>query len=272
MKKVLLGLIRDGKAGGVDSYILNLYSDMLKQGMQVDLLSSAYTPELANKLEANGSKLIVIPKMSHFKKQYNAVKSIAENGHYDILYLNISTAVGWPVAKGALKGGITRVIVHSHSSGYYHRLLPIQLLFRAVHYLSRPAIRKYATDYLACSDTAARWLFGEKAAKHKTAFILNEIDKKLYTYSEELRKEYRNKYNVSDNFVIGTVGSLLKTKNQIFLLKLMKRLKETVPFAKLLLVGEGEERRTLENYIEKNRLNEFVIFAICGFLLCILKK
>ena len=50
MKKLLIGVIVDGKAGGVDKYILDFYSEVNGRYAEVDFLTSEYSEGLAQTL------------------------------------------------------------------------------------------------------------------------------------------------------------------------------------------------------------------------------
>lgn len=75
---------------------------------------------------------------------------------------------------------------------------------------------------------------------------------------EILRAEFAP---LNDDFLCTFVGELSGRKNQAFLLSAVARLRnEGIP-ARLLLVGEGAERPTLEQMIRKNGWEEFVHLA-----------
>ena len=265
MKKLLIGVIVDGKAGGVDKYILDFYSEVNGRYAEVDFLTSEYSEGLAQTLRKNGSKLLTAPRANDLLGQYKALKRIVSENNYDIVYFNYSTAIGWTAVKGAHDGGAKKIIVHSHNNGYCHNNSVKQAVFTFLHYLSRPFICKYATDLLSCSDKAANWMFGKKALKNnKIRYIKNEVDDSVYCPSVEKREHFRNMFDLNNTFVIGHVGSMLKAKNQIFLIELLPKIKKYIPNAKLLLVGEGENKASLQAYVNGLKLADDVIFA--GYL------
>ncbi len=265
MKKLLIGLIVDGKAGGLDKYILDFYSKINGRYAEVDFLTSEYSESLAEILRKNGSKLLTAPRANDLLGQYRALKQIVSENKYDIVYFNYSTAIGWTAVKGARDGGAKRIIVHSHSSGFYINSSLKQSVFSVFHYLSRPFICKYATDLLSCSDVAANWMFGNRALKNnKIRYIKNKVDDNICCPSSEKREHFRNVFDLNDTFVIGHVGNMFKVKNQVFLIELLPKIKEYIPNAKLLLVGEGENKASLQAYANELKLADDVIFA--GYL------
>ena len=61
-----------------------------------------------------------------------------------------------------------------------------------LHYIHRIEIKKYVTDYWACSDFAAKWMFPKNVVKNKVVYIPNAIDGNKYKFNEELRNKKKN--------------------------------------------------------------------------------
>lgn len=265
MDKILIGFIGDGKAGGVDKYILDLYEKIHGKYADADLLTSDYTEELAERLKARGSKLLTCPRMVNPSGQYNTLKNLVSQNGYGTVYFNYSTAIGWAALKGACDGGAGRIILHSHAAGITDNNCLKELLFRTVHRFSVPFIRRYSTDYLACSDKAAIWMFGKKnVKKDKIKYIKNEVSDGIYFPSDEKRESFRCRCGLTDSFVIGHVGGMLKVKNQAFLIKLIPQLKKNIPNVKLMLVGDGENKQEYEKLAETLGVSDDVVFT--GYL------
>lgn len=64
-----------------------------------------------------------------------------------------------------------------------------------------------------------------------------------------------------DEFVIGFVGRLSEEKGVAYLVEAASGIKEAGVPLKLMIIGEGPERRTLESLVEKLGLSEEVLFA-----------
>ena len=63
------------------------------------------------------------------------------------------------------------------------------------------------------------------------------------------RDEFRRELGAQNDFVLNFVGELSGRKNQSFLISAMPKIKESIPNAKLWLVGEGDAREILQNQI-----------------------
>lgn len=60
---------------------------------------------------------------------------------------------------------------------------------------------RYEADFcFGCSEEAGRWLFGNKVLNSNKYFMLkNAIDLNKYQISVEIRKKYRNEWNIDDS-------------------------------------------------------------------------
>lgn len=101
MKKVLVGFLMDGKAGGIDKYLLNFLETVWNDEMQIDFLTNEIDLELQERLQKYDSKLFAIANLKHPFRQYRQVRNILREGKYDAVYLNISTAIDCVAAVAA---------------------------------------------------------------------------------------------------------------------------------------------------------------------------
>ena len=93
MKKILAGFIMDGHSGGIDKYLLNFLENVNSENLQVDFLTNEVDTELEIYLKRYGSSIFPIANLRHPRTQYRQVQEILDKGNYDIVYLNISTAI-----------------------------------------------------------------------------------------------------------------------------------------------------------------------------------
>lgn len=73
-----------------------------------------------------------------------------------------------------------------------------------------------------------------------------------------------NKFSKANNHTIISVGRLSKEKGQLDLIDVIKLVKEKISDIKLYLIGDGEEKNRILNYIKLNNLEKNVIMT--GFL------
>lgn len=83
---------------------------------------------------------------------------------------------------------------------------------------------------------------------------LNFIDKNI------LRKEIGREINkdLTNSYIIGSIGRLSWEKNYKFLIKILPRILEIEPNSICIIIGEGKEKERIENKIKKLKLNNRV--------------
>ena len=123
--------------------------------------------------------------------------------------------------------------------------------------LIRMAIWKLTLKKIYCitSPTEATLNFIKNLKLNENTFLLrdpiisvNEISKKI-----QETKNDKNK-NIKKNYV--SIGRLTKQKNFIFLIKCFKKIIDKDNSVKLYILGEGEDKKKLENLITNNKLDD----------------
>ncbi len=99
---------------------------------------------------------------------------------------------------------------------------------------------------------------------NRIVFVPNGVDYNKFALDVD-KKEIKIKYRVPINKkILLNVGSLGKCKNQIFILKTLNNMNlEIKNNIVLYLIGDGPERKNLENYIYSNKLKKNV--KLLGF-------
>lgn len=177
----------------------------------------------------------------------------------DIIYLNLANAVAMECARIARRAGIPRVIVHSHCAGI--RPGRGHVFKMLAHQIMKKRNAKYATDWWACSEQAACFLFTKKELP-KVKYIPNGIDAERYRFDEQMRVRTRKELGIKDEEtkIIGTVGRCSSEKNQKFLLDVFIRVNQKHPNTKLLIVGDGPLLPELQQYAQRVGIDEDCIF------------
>lgn len=187
---------------------------------------------------------------------YQDLEQLMASRHYDVVHCNSGKVwINYFSCYFGVKYHVPKIIVHSHSA-LLPRMNP-EVQKQDDEY--REYIRSNATDFLACSDEAAEWLYGKDFAGYQ--IIENGIETKKYEFNERIRADYRRELNLENRFVIGHVGRFTQAKNHIFLLKVFKEISLICKNSILLMIGEGE----LLNDIKKQAL-ETGIDEKCMFL------
>ncbi len=122
---------------------------------------------------------------------------------------------------------------------------------------------KYATNCIGCGVYAANSVFGKQKMDLDGNFILyNAIDTEKFKYDINMRKKIREKLGFENDFVIGHVGRYEgKAKNQEFLIDVFNTLLKYEKDAKLLLIGDGENRKSIADKVRHLGIENEVIFT-----------
>ena len=265
--KVLTGFIMDGKSGGIDKYLLNVLDQVsgndqekIQGSVTLDFLTNQVDPDLKKKLAAYGSKIYAIPNLKHPKAQYDRVRKILEEGHYDAVYFNISTAIDLIAAKAAKDAGIKRRMIHSHSSGNDCESNLKRFAFDSIHKICKLFLYRYGNEFYGCSIKAGHWLLPKKIVNsEKFQVIHNAVDRKKFSYDPEARDKIRQELGCGpDDYIYGHVGNFCYQKNHYFLLEIFGAIHKIQPEAKLWLVGDGPRFQEVEKRIREMNLEDSV--------------
>lgn len=235
----ILQCVSNMDRAGIETMLMNFYRNLDRNKIQFDFLCNKSKPgDYDEEIKSLGGRIYVSPGLNPFKWfQYQKYMKELFKSHpeYKIIHCQ-NEAMGFPALYAAKKNGISVRIAHSHNTvTRFDFKWPIKILYK---YL----LRTVATDYVACSHAAGKYLFGKDVK-----VINNAIDSKKFIYSENIRKRIRKQYNIEDKFVIGHVGRFEPQKNHKFIIKLFNEYQKQDSTAILLLIGTG----TLENRIKK---------------------
>lgn len=178
---------------------------------------------------------------------------------YDMIHLHTSSWRGFMIEEIAMKLGMERVIVHSHSTGIDVLDESERKKQMQEHFAYRERFsEKYATDFWACSHEAGEWLFGDSVTKEKILYLPNAIDTEKFAFVKNKRDAIRRELNIENCFVIGNVGRYTYQKNQEFLIRCVSKLKEKYPEIILICAGQGEQKNNYEKLIDELHLQKNV--------------
>ena len=244
--------------GGVEAVIMNYYRNINRNLVQFDFVIDGYEKTyLDDEIESMGGKVYhVEPYRKNIFRYMAQIYIIIKNGHYEIVHSNMNTLSVFSLFPAWL-AGVKYRILHNHSIAVKQegkRTLLKNIL--------RPISKIFANKYAACSILAADWMYGKNCIKKGNIRIIrNAIDLKKYAFSKKIRDEYRQELGLADDdFVIGHIGRFVFPKNHLFLLKVFREVNKLQPKTKLLLIGDGELRKKVEETVKKYDLVEKVKF------------
>ena len=239
--------------GGVESIVFN-YSTALKDYVEPTFIcfddSSAIPEELIKNI---GGHFYVVPHVKHLLKFNKAFKKILTENKFDIVHSHVNTLSVFPL-RVAKKCGYEIRIAHSHSQSSKKEFLR-NLIKNTLKKFSK----KYATYFISCGEVAGRYQFGDKAFDEgKVHIIRNAIDVSLFKYNPDNRKQIRNELGVKENeLLVGSIGRLCETKNQMYILKMAEQL----PEVKFIILGAGPLKEELEQFVKERHLENVILYG-----------
>ena len=213
-------------------------------------------------LEELGVSFYELSGSSHrILENYKEFARLIKRKKYDVLHLNVFQAQAMMYLRLAKNQGIPIRIAHSHNTEL--RRSRTKWLKMLVHEGGKRLFSLYATDFWACSQLAARFMFPKNVVKKEQyCFIPNGINLEKFQFNISTRREKRKELHLENTFVIGNIGRLCYQKNQRFLLNVFSDVYQNMPESRLLLVGDGDDRKELELYAESlGLLDSVIIYA-----------
>ncbi len=216
-------------AGGTESLIMNMLRYKSQNICYKLIVHGAKNGEVGvhdEEIKALGIDMHYLPAVGAvgekaYSKAFNSL--LAEIGKPDIIHSHLN-AVGGIISKVAKKAGINHRIVHCHADIHFTGSFLSNLLNEIKLQLMRLYVNIFATDFFACSESAAKRLF----YNHKKATVINNaISVEKYLCTEEKYTQARTALNINEKaFVIGAVGRITRIKNYDVILKALEKLKQ----------------------------------------------
>jgi glycosyltransferase involved in cell wall biosynthesis len=126
----------------------------------------------------------------------------------------------------------------------------------------RTGVRKYATDGLACSIQAAKFLFGPQWRSDPRFRVFHYgIHLDLFRNAPSGGEARRELGIPADAPVIGHVGLFERRKNHAFLLEVAQQVLRSRPEVRFLMVGDGSLRPQIEATARELGIEKNVVFT-----------
>lgn len=251
--------------GGIETLIMNVYRNIDRTKVQFDFLVHKGQKGLFDdEIIKMGGRIFWMPKLRdgnktnyfNYFKYKKALKTFFKNHpEYHVLHghMTNTASIYMPIAKKY--GKVTCCIAHSHLtqarpglSGFITNLL-------------HKRVPKVATDYFACSEMAARWIFKQKDIDNgKVKIIKNGVDPNIFFYDKDEAISIKKELCLEGKIVIGNVARFKKEKNHSFQIEIIKNLVKINKNYVLLLVGDGELKEEIETKVRDANLTDNVRF------------
>lgn len=226
--------------GGTEAFIMNNYRILDRSKIQFDFLvfqkkEHPYVPEI----EKLGGRIFyteMIPSLGNMREFSERFKAIVdENGPYDAIHTHVNLRNSFPL-KAAYECGIPLRISHSHAT----HLGDVGGMKSFATIIKKHMIKKYATDFLACSEAAGSILYGNIFFKKNGQIIPNGIDvERFLKKNQDSSKRLRRDWNLPDNcpLTVGNISRFDANKNCLFTIRVFNEILKKEPGAILIMGG-----------------------------------
>lgn len=248
-KKILMVANNDMGIGGIQSVIMSIIRalsdefefdvvvfDHTHTNYEKEILSQGNIFTVQNRLVGNDFRKKIDYYIRFCRNYIELKRIIKKNGPYIAIHCHnfFEASIALLAAK---KEKIPKRIVHSHSVLYVDKKKIIRRAYQTVY---RKIMLSTATDLVACSQNAGKYLYGQR---RDIKVIPNGIDMSRF---KALSNQCTNKWSFIQ---VGRWGAL---KNQIFTIEVFAHIYQIYPDAKLTLIGDGD-KAYLKKIIEKAR-------------------
>jgi len=157
------------------------------------------------------------------------------------------------------KNFIDLIVTHSGKDAWIGNFVsiltgvPVIRVRHLIMPIKSPKSYNLSTKVVCVSKQVKEYLKSKGVKEEKLEVIYTGIDTNKFT--PEIKKDFKKEWGIKDEVVVGIVAVLRSQKRHIDLLEAIK----TIDNIKLVIVGEGPQRRNIENFIKNNNLENKVI-------------
>ena len=237
-------------SGGVETLLLDFFK-RLPTHVHFDFL--VMHPGIRDCIVKEKNANIYVMPLEIKKKPWLLGKFVAklvDQHHYNVVHCHRFIFNG-NILRRAKCANVPVRIAHCHHTIYQEAGWLKRFLYTPWHYtINRIMLTLYATDILACSHDAGRFMMGPLWKRlAKCRLLLNGIPVDEFVKKMEMstRNELCEQYGIPhDSVVIGHFGRMAPVKNQQLLIEAFAILARKNPKVVLFIGGEGELRHQLE--------------------------
>ncbi|AQM61200.1 glycosyltransferase family 4 protein [Clostridium baratii] len=262
MKKKIMHIVQS--AGGVEVYIKMLlkYMDSNKYEHILVCSNDYYKNDFDSSVKA--FEQIDMVREINFKKDYISIKKVRKlikNYNPDIIYSHSS--------KGGAIGRIANIRIGKKQLYNPHGWafnMDCSNKKKKVYTMIEKFLSKFTSKIVAISEAEKDSALQNKICNaEKIEVIFNGIDIDKYNEDKENYIINRNDLNIpEDAFVVGMVGRISRQKSPDIFVKAARKIKDNIPNAFFIIVGDGDEREEILQLITKLNLEES--FLITGWV------
>ena len=242
--------------GGAETLLMNLYRNIDRSRFEFHFITHTHEEcDYDKEILKLGGKVIYIdkPNIINLKKFNDDFRKIVNNyGPYNAVHAHVQLFNGL-VLKQAKKNKIPNRISHAHLNGDYIKTSNIRRIYRLY---SKYMINKNSTENISCSIESGKYLYGNSDFR----LLPNAIDLNKFNYDKKtnyMKKQLGIELNTR---IITHIGTFKNAKNHDFIIKVFNELLKVDNNYRLILVGQGELKSTIEEKVKILGIEKYVYF------------
>ena len=264
MRKKILYVITKGNFGGAQRYVFDLATRLPKEQFEVTV-AMGNGGALENKLTEKNIETARIPSLQRDIHVFNDISTFWEIFYLlrlerpDIVHFNSSKAglIGTIAARAAslyTKNYSPKIIFTGHGWAFNEERPALsKLILGAAHYVT--ILASHTT--IAVADHIKKQLGVIPYITKRITTIHNGIEMEIFLS----KKDAREKLGLpQDATILGTISELHKNKGIDFALRAFAYVWEKYPDAYFVIIGEGEERKSLIKLTHELGIHSRVLF------------
>ena len=232
-----------------------------KNGYEVWIATKIYK-EIPEELKKNKWINISFSRNPFSKNSFKAIKemrSVIKDNNFEIIHFH--TPVAAFLGRYAAMREKQKNIIYTAHGFHFFKGAPIQnwLIYYPLERLAAKWTDKLLTINEEDYQNALKFKLKKNGKCYKVdgVGVEKEEFKRLSMNTLKINKKIKKQKN---EFIILTLAELNKNKNQIQILKAMKDVIKENPNIKYFMAGEGSQKKELQKYILKNKLEKNAFF------------
>ena len=247
MKRILIVNTVPTDGNGITNVIFNYIKNIDIQKAHIDLVSINTPEDSYYKViqQQNGTIFVLDRNTKHLYIYIKKLISLMKP--YDVVHVHGNSSSMILELFAAFCAGVKIRVAHGHSATCNNIRL---------HTILRPLLNRLSTKRVACSVKSGDFTFG----KAPYTVLRNCFDVVAYGYNKNERERLRKRFGVDQFAVLGHVGRFNSYKNHRFIIKVFKELQSIDKDLRLVLIGDGPLKNSIEKQVMEENLDQFVQF------------
>ncbi|CCQ98319.1 Glycosyltransferase [[Clostridium] ultunense Esp] len=258
----IIHIIGGGEFGGAEQHILSLLEQIEKNQSYDTEVVTFYEGLLAKRLRERGDPVTVLPQSGRFDlKLYSRLVRLFRQKKPSIIHTH-GVRANFFSRLGGKKAGVPHIVTTVHSILKHDYPKPAEYL--VAKWMEKLTL-SFSERYIAVSDAVKEDLIHFGVPLDHITVIHNGIHTESYAPGPALsqeRERWRHEWGIPpESFLLLTVARLVPVKGIEDLIEGFAIAFANDPSLRLLIVGDGPERKSLERLAMEKKVSDQVLFA-----------